>query len=383
MKRIFSLLALASIVLWSSSCLKLQRPDNSEKEAEIAQAMEKFVMADYVTVEVPAGKIAVVTQKGTNDTIAVLPTTASILAPCSYTPAETKALGDPSIDIKIVSPAGFSLDDKKYWAYYTLVFEDSIVGDYDYNDLVLNICIDNTTSAKSPTLNDYIGKLFVRPIACGSTKKIGFGMQIGKNGEEILLTEDVRKDFFNGTEGFINTGKWQKEIMKFDVKEVYTQNSWLSDIYFFIQVGGTRLYAANANLKDKIVLDDHMCPYGMLITSVDGNDAYYYSLTEEDNYAMRDHKRDYKNEAYSNVLRKCRSWWLYPYEGVSLDEAYYYNVNSKYKGWLDCLLKTSSSMNELCYLKRSDKSQVFPSVNFREDGTLDPKKTVYYGNFTN
>ena len=381
MKRIFSILALASIVLWSSSCLKLQRPDNSEKEAEIAQAMEKFVMADYVTVEVPAGKIAVVTQKGTNDTIAVLPTTASILAPCSYTPAETKALGDPSIDIKIVSPAGFSFDDvnKKYWAYYTLVFEDSIVGDYDYNDLVLNICIDNTTSAKSPTLNDYIGKLFVRPIACGSTKKIGFGMQIGKNGKEILLTEDVRKDFFNGTEGFINTGKWQKEIMKFDVKEVYTQNSWLSDIYFFIQVGGTRLYAANANLKDKIVLDDHKCPYGMLITSVDGNVAYFNSLTKEDKNAMRDHG----SNAQDNILRKCRSWWLYPYEGVSLDEAYYYDVKSQYKGWLDCLLKTSSSMYEFCYLKRSDKSQVFPSVNFREDGTLDPKKTVYYGNFTN
>ena len=338
-------------------------------------------MADYVTVEVPAGKIAVVTQKGTNDTIAVLPTTASILAPCSYTPAETKALGDPSIDIKIVSPAGFSFDDvnKKYWAYYTLVFEDSIVGDYDYNDLVLNICIDNTTSAKSPTLNDYIGKLFVRPIACGSTKKIGFGMQIGKNGKEILLTEDVRKDFFNGTEGFINTGKWQKEIMKFDVKEVYTQNSWLSDIYFFIQVGGTRLYAANANLKDKIVLDDHKCPYGMLITSVDGNVAYFNSLTKEDKNAMRDHG----SNAQDNILRKCRSWWLYPYEGVSLDEAYYYDVKSQYKGWLDCLLKTSSSMYEFCYLKRSDKSQVFPSVNFREDGTLDPKKTVYYGNFTN
>ena len=382
MKRIFSLLALASIVLWSSSCLKLQRPDNSEKEAEIAQAMEKFVMADYVTVEVPAGKIAVVTQKGTNDTIAVLPTTASILAPCSYTPAETKALGDPSIDIEIVSPAGFSFDDKnkKYFAYYTLVFEDSIVGDYDYNDLVLNICIDNTTSAQSPSLNDYIGKLFVRPIACGSTKKIGFGMQIGKNGKEILLTEDVRKDFFNGTEGFINTGKWQKEIMKFDVKEVYTQNSWLSDIYFFIQVGGTRLYAANANLKDKIVLDDHKCPYGMLITSVDGNIAYFNSLTPKDKDAMKDHgSTNYQD----NILRKCRSWWLYPYEGVSLDKAYYINVNAKYKGWLDYILKNNnSSMYEFCYLKRSDKSQVFPSVNFREDGTLDPEKTVYYGNFT-
>lgn len=341
--------------------------------------MEKFVMADYVTVEVPAGKIAVVTQKGTNDTIAVLPTTASILAPCSYTPAETKALGDPSIDIEIVSPAGFSFDDrnKKYWAYFTLVFEDSIVGDYDYNDLVLNICIDNTTSAKSPTLNDYIGKLFVRPIACGSTKKIGFGIQIGKNGDEILLTEDVRKDFFNGKEGFINTGKWQKEIMKFDVKEVYTQNSWLSDIYFFIQVGGTRLYAANANLKDVIKMDDNKCPYGMLITSVDGNDAYNSSLTQEDKDAMKDHG----SYADSNILRKCRTWWLYPYEGVSLDEAYPY-VNSKYKGWLDYILKTSSSMNEFCYLKRSDKSRVFPSVNFRENGTLDPEKTVYFGNFT-
>ena len=40
-----------------------------------------------------------------------------------------------------------------------------------------------------------------------------------------MLTDNVRRDYFDGREGFINTGKW------------------LGDLYFFIEVEGLRFYA--------------------------------------------------------------------------------------------------------------------------------------------
>ena len=379
MKRIFSLLALASIVLWSSSCLKLQRPDNSEKEAEIAQAMEKFVLTESVTVEVPEGKLAVVTLKGTTDTIAVLPMTASIMVPSAsaFAEAETKAKGDPSINVSIINPtggmdvgharsAGFS------YSYFTLAFEDSFVGDYDYNDLVLGICLHNykQEGKKAPyTVDDFVGSLKIKPIACGSRNKIGFGIRIGKDGQDILLTDDVRRDYFDGAEGFINTASWQDGIMDFDVRTAYSQNTWIGDLYFFISVGNYHLYAANTNIK---TLDNNKCPYGIIVSSVTGNDTEVYGkLTPEDEVAQRDDpnkKSDFK----------CRTWWKYPYESVSIDEAYPRNSE---EGWFTFLINKPTTLAEVCYFGRAKEGKVFPSIAYREDGTLDPEKTVYYGKF--
>ena len=380
MKRIFSILALASIVLWSSSCLKLQRPDNSEKEAEIAQAMEKFVLTESVTVEVPEGKLAVVTLKGTTDTIAILPMTASIMVPSSsaFAEAETKAKGDPSIDVNIIDSTGVMNLGHAYhagfsYSYFTLAFEDSFVGDYDYNDLVLGICLHNykQEGKKAPyTVDDFVGSLKIKPIACGSRNKIGFGIRIGKDGEDILLTDDVRRDYFDGAEGFLNTASWQDGIMNFDVREIYSQTSWIGDLYFFIAVGNYHLYAANTKIQ---MLDKNKCPYGIIVSHVSGNDTEVYGkLTPEDEVAQRE-------EPTKESQFKCRTWWKYPYESVSIDEAY--PRNSK-EGWFTFLINKPSTLAEVCYFGRAKEGKVFPSIAYREDGTLDPEKTVYYGNFT-
>lgn len=373
MKRIFSLLALASIVLWSSSCLKLQRPDNSEKEAEIAQAMEKFVLTESVTVEVPEGKLAVVTLKGTTDTIAVLPMTASIMVPSAsaFAEAETKAKGDPSIDVNIINPTGGTNvpEGAKFagfsYSYFTLAFEDSFVGDYDYNDLVLGICLHNykQEGKKAPyTVDDFVGSLKIKPIACGSRNKIGFGIRIGKDGQDILLTDDVRRDYFDGAEGFINTASWQDGIMDFDVRTAYSQNTWIGDLYFFISVGNYHLYAANTNTKTMMV-DKNKCPYGIIVSHVEGNDNNVYNkLSEEDKAKI--------------PLFLSRTWWRYPYESVSLDEAY---SEKRPSGWFSYVLENKQSMANVCYFNRAKENKIFPSIVFREDGTVDPEKTVYYG----
>ena len=375
MKRIFSILALASIVLWSSSCLKLQRPDNSEKEAEIAQAMEKFVLTESVTVDVPEGKLAVVTLKGTTDTIAILPMTASIMVPSAsaFAEAETKAKGDPSIDVDIIDPTGGMnvTEGAKYAgfsdSYFTLAFEDSFVGDYDYNDLVLGICLHNykQEGKKAPyTVDDFVGSLKIKPIACGSRNKIGFGIRIGKDGQDILLTDDVRRDYFDGAEGFINTASWQDGIMDFDVRTAYSQNSWIGDLYFFISVGNYHLYAANTNTNTMMV-DKNKCPYGIVVSNVAGNDNIVFKNISAEDKAK-----------YGDIpLFLSRTWWRYPYESVSLDEAY---SEKRPSGWFSYVLENNKSMANVCYFDRAKENKVFPSIVFREDGTVDPEKTLYY-----
>ena len=35
----------------------------------------------------------------------------------------------------------------------------------------------------------------------------------------------------------------------------------------------------------------------------------------------------------------------------------------------------------VCYFNRADEKQVFPSIGFKEDGSLDVENTVYYNKF--
>ncbi len=81
-----------------------------------------------------------------------------------------------------------------------LMFEDSRVNDFDYNDLVLyvrhEIRGNNTTTPATLTL-------YVKPVALGGVNEIAFGWEDG-NGEH-LLTNNVRQDYFFGREGILNT----------------------------------------------------------------------------------------------------------------------------------------------------------------------------------
>ncbi|MDD5910664.1 MAG: hypothetical protein PUC61_00795 [Bacteroidales bacterium] len=346
----------------------------------ILETLETFVMTQNLTIDVPEGKIAVVTMKDTDDTLAVLPMTASIMVPCSFNSVQTKALGDSSYTVKYITPKSekFQSDKFIYDTYFTLAFEDSRIGDYDYNDLVLNFCLDNraTTSKSIYTTDDFHGRLIVNPIALGSTKIIGFGIRIGENGEDILLTDNVRRDYFDGREGFINTGKWQKDILKFDNKVIYQQDKWLGDLYFFIEVDGLRFYAVNAINQDKM-LDEKRCPYGIVISNVTGNDQNVCSkMTDQEKKSIKDHPSN-----SSDVIMKCRTWWRYPLENVTLDDAYYIKCNKQYAGWFDFVLKKKESMSNVCYFDRADEDMIFPSIVFKEDGSLDTDKTVYYNKF--
>lgn len=81
-----------------------------------------------------------------------------------------------------------------------LLFEDSRNADFDYNDLVLYIK-HRLYVNKGQRLFD----VFVKPIALGAAKDIKFGYIDANDKEVVYLTNDVRKDYFGGQDGMINT----------------------------------------------------------------------------------------------------------------------------------------------------------------------------------
>ena len=118
------------------------------------------------------------------------------------------------------------------------------------------------------------------------------------------------------------------------------------------------------------MLDKNKCPYGIIVSSVAGNDTEVYGkLTPKEEEAQRE-------VSSKDSKFKCRTWWRYPYESVSIDDAYPRNDK---EGWFTFLITKPTTLAEVCYFNRAKEGKVFPSIAYREDGTLDPKKTVYYG----
>ena len=78
MKRILLATFIILTVLGNWSCNKFDDMKKADQEL-ILETLENFVMTQNLTIDVPEGKIAVVTMKDTDDTLAVLPMTASIM----------------------------------------------------------------------------------------------------------------------------------------------------------------------------------------------------------------------------------------------------------------------------------------------------------------
>ena len=132
----------------------------------------------------------------------------------------------------------------------------------------------------------------------------------------------------------------------------------------------------NAINQDK-VLDKNGCPYGIVISNVSGNgENVFDKMTDDEKNAIKDHPSN-----SSDVIMKCRTWWRYPLENVTLDDAYNIGCNKQYAGWFDFVLKKEESMSNVCYFNRANANMIFPSIVFKEDGSLDTDKTVYYNKF--
>lgn len=144
--------------------------------------------------------------------------------------------------------------------WQTLVFEDSRVGDYDYNDLVFQ--------ARYQVTDNNL-RVSLQPIALGSTKniKLGFKWVQGSRQGEVIVAENSREELFAGKTGFINTRNYDVHYNGF-VKEIDVPISGVVDpvqVWWFIEVDkGYRINAINTAGAD--CLDENLKPYGFAIS---------------------------------------------------------------------------------------------------------------------
>lgn len=206
------------------------------------------------------------------DTLAVLTRTRSIAVP-KYSEITITEIDNSNNNLK-----------EKYKLWETVAFEDSKVGDYDYNDLVIHVLIEQKNNNT---------QVSIHPIALGSTKIITLGLRV--DGIDHYLTKDCRKDLFNNREGFINTYIFQDRVKyeKFAIKNFpLTKSTWGKSLDWFIEVdNGLRLYAVSKNYPTS------NRPYGLIL--IDINNPYKYGY-------------------YDCGL----DWFDYPSEGIAIEEVY-------------------------------------------------------------
>lgn len=236
-------------IILLASCVKSPFNDRNLK-----QTVERLDGLTTKTVIPEKGMIAVVTYE--NDTLAVLNTYANIIVPKDLTDEEKLRI---SIDEKPL------VECKTYSQYWQAVaFEDTKVGDYDYNDLVIhvkNVC-------DRPWGKDYIKQsIVIQPIALGGTVDITLGFILSDFTEHIIST-NVREDLFDSKEGFINTigepirYKLDKDVLT-NYKLDKSNTPWVA---WFIEVDGERLYAISSEIPTKIydMLNSDGMPYGLV-----------------------------------------------------------------------------------------------------------------------
>jgi len=174
--------------------------------------------------------------------------------------------------------------------HFTACFEDTKMGDNDYNDFVCFITTIKTqdwSDWQNPTLTMTV---YVQPLALGATKQLQFGIDF-PNGNLWLATNDVRRDFFDSTIGFINTSPvtWSTPISSLfltkDINHIMRHSITLpigisssQRINPFIISGNDTIYLALEKHNDESFDYSYMVghsgyPYGI---AIDGSFHYPY-----------------------------------------------------------------------------------------------------------
>lgn len=153
--------------------------------------------------------------------------------------------------------------------YATVCFEDDIIGDCDYNDLVFKV-----HSRLIYASNKYKVQFIISPLAMGNSIPLKLGFET-YSGEEYILANDCRDDMFNGEKDFINTELDKPKLTFKDIHtRVYdlgTQDSWNNTrINWFIETNGKKLYVAayDHNREYFDYVNSKGKPFGLVIPDV-------------------------------------------------------------------------------------------------------------------
>lgn len=307
-KSLFTLFIAACVIL--TSCVKDQTksPENTGPiDAENQTAYARFNTISTLNVPVQEGKLTVVTFNGDIICLTQTPTTIPVPKSALSTKAGDKiaiSYVDAS-DPKYVEALGENTASSELWQ--TIAFEDSMVGDYDYNDIVLHLCYQLSTPKKG-NQKLHIG---IHPIAYGATKtfKLGFNLYYGNTMvKETIIAGNAKEELFLanngaycGVENMINTSQLNyysnffTKVITLDAAGV--QFGEIKVVWFIEIEGGKRLYTVNNRYN---FLDENKRPYGLAITD-----------TGKSWEGMNGNKSE--NSA---------SWFEYPKESISMSLCY-------------------------------------------------------------
>lgn len=282
-----TILALASCTHYDS----LYKKENLDKIIANCTTSEEF------QVPVKEGYTTIVTCG--EDTLAVANEPITILVPRgSQLQSKSGEATGIKIDFEVLQNAETY---SQYWQ--AVMFEDSRRVDYDYNDLIIHVRNQRINNNNTQTIE-------IQPIALGSEKTIALGYILA-DGSEHMVTDDVRKDLFNGAEGYINTVN-EKEPIRYKLTEARTHAFdkvayKTATIAWFIEAEGERFYAIsgdNKYLKYSDMITDDGLPYGLVIYSGfsgKANGTFAYPLEKTHIYEAYPNFNDWVKGKTNNV----------------------------------------------------------------------------------
>ncbi len=250
------------------------------------EILSKYVMSEKFEVPIQEGKYTVVKQG--DDTLYYGNVAVQIDVP-KFSVSDTRSTDELKWYYVPDRASGVGGD----WNYSVtrsgiLLFEDLTDGDNDYNDFVCAI-LETIQFGGSPTSrNATLGNIRVKPLAMGNTIPLKFGVEFrklpdGKLLKDVVITTDVRKDFFKGKEGYLNTSddaivNFNSEISE---KSKPTGDAFLSGfrdnelcVLWYIEVEGVKRYVAdsNSNLLSQALLQgsatNDNVPFGLFVPNV-------------------------------------------------------------------------------------------------------------------
>lgn len=272
MNKVWMIVAMGALV---ASCVKTPSSDPSSgtTQAEQSALVTRLTTTETFNVPVQEGCVTKVEMNGVVIAEAISPMT--ILVPRNAPATKASGLTYSFIPLKEYPN---KLTENVAKLYQVICFEDSRVGDYDYNDLVIHV--------KYQTKGNLFG-FGIHPVALGSTKPIYLGCVVYKGDVEIfngLLTDpgvDCRSQYFLDQPGFINTsGKtpnfypsgeqagWHEylssSIRCWDVSKYKAKGAMR--VEWFIKVdGATRFYALSTTYLNES-FDKKGMPQGLVIS---------------------------------------------------------------------------------------------------------------------
>src|SRR5574344_1382042 len=190
------------------------------------------------------------------------------------------------------------------YSQFMACYEDTKNGDNDYNDFVCAITkhVDVDNSNGNHSTHTMQVRVYVKPIALGAggyKDSLAFGVKFS-DGTVWMATDNIRRDFFNNDEPYINTradqvASWSGSYVVYNIVKRYVKtfynlttqnnsnsaNSNLARISPFVINKATHdtIYVAVENHNDELytysnVISTKGIPYGLAISTTNGPVRY-------------------------------------------------------------------------------------------------------------